>query len=116
LLDEQPLSHSTGNTGRQLVADHAAHSQQHLGDKQDDIIKAVESEVTEEALAKKMNIYFCHRYSGASLRDIGKRFGLSEAAVAQADRKMRVAYENDVMLRKLLDVVEAKIYMSAVEI
>jgi putative transposase len=106
-------------------------SQQHLGDKQadrnmpavrvlnrpriDEIIKAVERVIKEQALAKKVSICFCHRYSGARLREIGELFGLSDAAVAQASRRMRIAYEKDELLRKLFDEVEAKLKMSAVE-
>ena len=58
---------------------------------------------------------FCHRYSGARLLEIGERFGMSDAAVAQASRRMRIAYEKDETLRKLFDVVKAKSRMSAVE-
>jgi putative transposase len=106
-------------------------SQQHLRDKQsdrnmpavrvlnrpgiDEIIKVVENEVKENALAKKVSLYFCHRYSGARLLEIGERFGMSDAAVAQASRRMRIVYEKDETLRKRLDVVKAKLKMSAVE-
>lgn len=106
-------------------------SQQHLGDIQadrnmpairalnrpgiDEIIKAVKSAVKEETQAKKISIYFCHRISGARLREIGERFGMSDAAVTQASRRMRVAYEKDEALRKLFDEVKAKLKMSAVE-
>ncbi len=103
-------------------------SQQHLGDKQtdrnmpavrvlnrpriDEIIAAVESVVKDEALAKKFSLFFCHRYSGARLREIGERFNLSDAAVAQASRRIKVACENDKTLRKLFNGVESKIKMS----
>ena len=129
--DESPFKNVIASTilGRPDFVREMA--QQHLGDKQtdrnmpavrvlnrpriDEIIKAVESEVAEKALAKKVCIYFCHRYSGARLREIGERFGMSDAALTQASRRMRVAYEKDVTLRKQLDVVEAKMKMSAVE-
>lgn len=106
-------------------------SQQHLGEKKadrnmpavrvlnrptiDEIIKVVKNAVNEEALAKKVGIYFCHRYSGARLREIGERFGLSDAAITQASRRIKVAYESDETVRKVLDKVDAKLKMSAVE-
>jgi REP element-mobilizing transposase RayT len=106
-------------------------SQQHLGEKQadrnmpavrvlnrpkiEDIIKAVSMEIRDENLAKKVSLYFCHRYSGARLREIGERFGLSDAAVTQASRRLRVASESDDTLRKRLDEMVVKLRMSAVE-
>lgn len=81
----------------------------------DEIIKTVERVINEENMAKKVGIYFCHRYSGARLREIGARFGLSDAAVAQASRRIMVAYESDEIIRKVIEGVEAKLKMSAVE-
>ena len=53
----------------------------------DGIIAAIEREMgTDDRLTRNVNIYFCHRYSGARLREIGERFGLSDAAVSQASR------------------------------
>ena len=68
----------------------------------DEIIKIVAKVIDDQALAKKVCIYFCHRHSGARLREIGEQFGLNDAAVTQASRRMRVAYENDETLRKLI--------------
>jgi putative transposase len=106
-------------------------SQRHLGEKKADrnvpavrvlnrprveeIIQAVEIVVKDEALAKKVSIYFCHRYSGARLREIGERFSLSDAAVTQASRRMRVASENDETLRIQFEAIKAKLKMSVVE-
>lgn len=106
-------------------------SQQHLGEmtadrdmpavrvlnrpKLEDIIKTVNMEIKDEKLAKKTSLYFCHRYSGARLREIGERFGLSDAAVTQASRRMRVASENDETLRKRLDDMTVKLKLSVVE-
>lgn len=100
-------------------------SQQHLGELRndrnmpavrvlnrpglDEIITVVERIVSDQALAKKVGIYLCHRYSGFRLREIGERFGLSDAAVAQASRRMKLACENDETVRKLVTRVEAEI-------
>jgi putative transposase len=107
-------------------------SQQHLGEKQADrnipavrvtnrpgveeIIKAVLATVKDEGLARKASIYYCHRYSGARLREIGGRFGLSDAAVTQASRRMRVAWEKDAALQKVIAAVEERLKKSVVEI
>lgn len=60
-------------------------------------------------LTRNVSIYFCHRYSGARLREIGERFGLSDAAVAQASRRLRIAAESDERVRNMLDQVAKKI-------
>jgi len=67
------------------------------------------------ALSRKATIYFCHRYSGARLREIGERFGLSDAAVAQASRRLRVAAEHDEELRGALKRVAEKLRLYPVE-
>lgn len=94
-------------------------SRQHLAEKQPDrnvpavkrlsrptlekIISVIESEVVaQESLSRNVSIYFCHRYSGARLREIGEHFGLSDAAVSQASRRMRVMSEKDGAVRELL--------------
>ena len=55
------------------------------------------------------------QFSGARLRKIGEQFGLSDAAVTQASRRMRVASENDEALMKQLDEIEVKLKLSVVE-
>ena len=72
----------------------------------DEIITVVERIVSEQVLAKKVGIYLCHRYSGARLREIGERYGLSDAAITQASRRMKVACEHDETVRKLVAEVE----------
>lgn len=81
----------------------------------DEIKRVVGMVVKDENLAKKVSLFFCHRYSGARLREIGEHFGLGDAAVTQASRRMRVAYENDEKLQKLFAKVKAKMKLSVVE-
>jgi hypothetical protein len=98
----------------------------HLGEKQADrnvpavrklnrptldvIIAAIEMEPgMKEGMSRNMSIYLCHRHSGARLREIGDRFGLSDAAVSQASRRLRVAYENDAEVRKQLEQIKGKL-------
>ena len=129
--DDSPLKKAVAST---ILGSHdfvREMSQQHLGERKadrnlpavrvlnrpriDEIIAAVKSVIREEDLVKKLSLYFCHRFSGARLREIGERFGMSDAAVTQASRRMRVACETDEALRKLFDGVEARLRMSAVE-
>lgn len=56
----------------------------------------------EEDLVKKVSIYFCHCYSGARLSEVGDRFGISDAAITQASKRIRVAAELDRNLRESL--------------
>lgn len=72
----------------------------------DDIITHVEAMIPDDAaLAKKACIYFCHRYSGARLREVGERFGMSDAAVSQASKRLKGVCENDTESRGLLDKI-----------
>lgn len=98
-------------------------SQQHLKEKEadrnmpavrimtrpsmDGILNTVEKLIgKDDPLSRKVCIYFCHRYSGARLREIGERFGMSDAAITQASRRIKIASESNVALRKLLERVE----------
>jgi REP element-mobilizing transposase RayT len=63
----------------------------------------------DKTLARKVSIYFCHRYSGARLREVGERFGMSDAAITQASKRIRIAAEQDGVLRKKLDQVAKKL-------
>jgi len=76
----------------------------------DEIIRMIEKAIGKnESLARNISIYFCHRFSAARLQEIGERFGLSDAAVAQASRRLRVASENDAKLREMLNGVAKKL-------
>lgn len=76
----------------------------------DQIIGVIASEFdTSGNLARNVGIYFCHRYSGARLKEIGERFGLSDAAIAQASRRLRVAVESDEKVRSLIERVVKKL-------
>ena len=76
----------------------------------DEIISAIGQEPgMTESFSRNVCIYFCHRFSGARLREIGERFGLSDAAVSQASRRMRVISENDAVVRKQLEQIKSKL-------
>ena len=101
-------------------------SQQHLKEKEadrnmpavriltrpsmDEILNTVEKLIgKDDPLSRKVCIYFCHRYSGARLKEIGERFGMSDAAITQASRRMKIASESDPTLHKLFDRVEKRL-------
>jgi REP element-mobilizing transposase RayT len=76
----------------------------------EEIIGTVETLINNDVtLSRKISIYFCQRYSGARLREIGERFGLSDAAVSQVSKRLRAASENDVAIKKQLKQVENKL-------
>ena len=56
----------------------------------------------DEKLARQVKLYLCHRYSGKKLREIGKRFGVSESGVTQASRRIRLKQKNDKKFGKLI--------------
>ncbi len=70
----------------------------------DEIVAAVRAVVGEDqGLLKKAGIYFCHRYSGKKLKEIGKLFGGSDAAASQASRRFALQAEKDRKLQKVIE-------------
>jgi len=56
----------------------------------------------------------CHRFSGKKLRDIGKRFGISESGVTQASRRMKIKAEKENSVKRNIKSIENKIHLSDV--
>jgi hypothetical protein len=53
------------------------------------IIMKIKSELGERAESvRNASIYGCQQYSGATLKDIGERFGINDAAVSQASWRL----------------------------
>jgi len=76
----------------------------------DEIVTTVAKLIAEDTkFARKASIYFCHRYSGARVREVGERFGMSDAAITQASKRVRVDAEHDAKVRKKLDQVAKKL-------
>lgn len=76
----------------------------------DEIITGIEQALPDQSVrARNICLYFCHRYSGARLREIGEQFGLSDAAVSQASRRVRVASERDREIRGMLEEIAGKL-------
>lgn len=50
--------------------------------------------------ARKVAIYLSHRFSGLSLKEIGKHFGIKESAISQASRRFESALKENARLGK----------------
>ena len=73
----------------------------------DDIIQKIKTVLGErDELTRSMSIYFCQKHSGAKLKEIGERFGISDAAVSQASRRLVLRAGEDQNLKKVIDSVE----------
>jgi len=73
----------------------------------DDIIHKVKTVLGErDELMRNVSIYCCQKYSGARLKEIGERFGISDAAVSQASRRLALKAGKDQELKKVIDSVE----------
>jgi len=80
----------------------------------DAIIGAAETLTENGRLSKKVGIYLCHKYSGAKLKEIGERFGITESAVTQASRRFEQEMERDKELGKLVKKMGAAFGLSKV--
>ena len=71
------------------------------------IIMTIKAELGDRATwLRAVSLYGCQQYSGAKLRDIGTRFGISDAAVSQASRRVTLQAKTDRQLKKLLDRID----------
>jgi DNA-directed RNA polymerase specialized sigma subunit len=74
----------------------------------EEIIRKVKAELGKaEELLKNLNIYCCHKYSGATLKEIGERFGTSDAAVCQTSRRLLLKAGADQQIKHKLERVDA---------
>ena len=60
-----------------------------------------------EELLKNLSIYCRHKYSGATLKEIGERFGASDAAVSQTSRRLLLKAGTDQQIKHKLGRVDA---------
>jgi DNA-directed RNA polymerase specialized sigma subunit len=56
-----------------------------------------------------VSIFFCRKYSGAKLKEIGKRFGISDAEVSQASWKLELKAGEDKQLKQVISRLEDKL-------
>lgn len=80
-----------------------------------EIEKEVESVFGKDlALSRKVKLYFCHRYSGKKLKEIGTHFDIGESGVSQASRRISLKISTDNKLRKKIGVIENILKVSSV--
>ncbi len=78
----------------------------------DQIEKVVNSALpSEKKMARQIKLYFCHRYSGRKLSEIGKRFGIGLSGVTQASRRIGLKTKKDKKLGKLLKRIENNLFL-----
>jgi REP element-mobilizing transposase RayT len=80
----------------------------------DVIIQAVQSVSLTDKISVKASIYFCHKYSGAKLKEIGNRFGIGESAVSQTSRRLALQIIEDKGLDKVIENLKDKLGLSRV--
>jgi len=56
----------------------------------------------DEKLTRQIKLYFCHRYTGLKLKEIGKRYGITESGITQASRRVRMKSENNPKFRRII--------------
>jgi REP element-mobilizing transposase RayT len=79
----------------------------------DDIEEAVDSAFpSDKKLARQVKLYFCHRYSGRKLKEIGSRFGIGLSGVTRASNRISLKAEKDKKIGKILKRIEKNIVLS----
>jgi len=64
------------------------------------IVRAVEAVIGDDAKqARRASIYFCQRFSGLKLRDLGAHFNVRESAISEASRRFCLKLQGDESLR-----------------
>jgi len=64
---------------------------------------------TDDRLAKQIKLYFCHRYSGLKLKEIGKYFGIGESGVSQTSRRLSDKLKRNKNLSKKVAILKKKL-------
>jgi len=82
-------------------------------------IEKIEKEVesvfgANNPLLKKVKLYFCHRYSGKKLKEIGTHFDIGESGVSQSSRRVSLNMGTDKRLRKQIMLIESRLNLSRV--
>ena len=65
-------------------------------------------------MARQMQIYLCHRYTGARLLEIGNLFGIGESAVCQNSRRFSERLSRDRELRNVTKLVKKQLGVPSV--
>ncbi len=68
----------------------------------------------DQALMRHVSLYFLHKYSGKTLKEIGDLFGIGESGVSQASRRLSLKLDENPNLRKKLRLIEKELGVSRV--
>ena len=72
----------------------------------EEVIAEVDAVITDDhALSKKLKIYFCHKYSGKKLKEIGAQFGIGESGVSQSSRRISNEIDKNTKIKKKIDII-----------
>ena len=66
----------------------------------------------DHVLMRHASLYFSHKYSGKTLKEIGDHFGIGESGVSQASRRLSLKLNEDRNLRKNVRLIEKKLGLS----
>jgi len=58
-----------------------------------------------ESVARKAAIYLCHKYTGATLKEIGAQFGISDSGITLASHRFSEILKRSRRLRKKIDEI-----------
>jgi putative transposase len=67
-----------------------------------------------KAVSRQVELYFYHKYSGKTLKEIARHFGITESAVSQASRRLTLKSAKDATLRRKIKKLEDALKMSKV--
>jgi len=62
-----------------------------------------------DSISRKAALYICHQFSGKSLKEIGKHFGICESAVTLASDRFRKVMQRDRKLGKNIELIMEKL-------
>ena len=62
-----------------------------------------------DSVARKVTIYLCHKYSGASLNEIGAQFGISDSGVSLASHRFSETLKGSRRLRKKIREIHSQL-------
>jgi len=62
---------------------------------------------------KMVSVYVSHRYSGLSLKEIGRYYSMHGSAVSQASRRMEQRLNKDRKLRNIIDHIEKSLFVES---
>jgi len=65
-----------------------------------------------QVLARGVKIYFCYRYTGKMLKEIGRHFDIGASGVSQTSRRIALKISQDNKLRGKIRKIENKLKLS----